>query len=571
MSVITAKDKPWLTEYPKEIPYEIVNYPHKNLYQFIQSLAQQYGKSPAFTNFNTTLSFNDTIARSQAFASYLQQKLGYQKGDRFAIMLPNLLQYPIVLYACLMSGIVAVNVNPLYTARELRHQLQDAQVKGIIIAENFAHIFAEVQNELPHIQDVIITRFGDEHTFIKGTIINVILRYIKKLVPPFHIENALNYHDIIRQGKQLRLTPPELALDDVALLQYTGGTTGLAKGAILTHKNLLANIYQVDAWIGSDVKEAELICITPLPMYHIFCCTVNALCFPSKGMHSILITNPRDITSFIKTLKKYPFHVMTGVNTLFKGLLNAPEFEQCPFSNVRFVIAGGMPLEKVVADKWQAVTGNVIIEGYGLTETSPIVFVNFLKNDSYTGGCGYPIPSTEISVRNEEGEEQPVGEPGQLWVKAPQVMQGYWNQPEETAKTLIDGWLDTGDICTMNEKGFFKIVDRKKDMILVSGFNVYPTEVEAVLSEHPGVQEICVIGLPCETTGEQVKAYVVPRTGSNLNIDQLKGFANENLTGYKRPKIYEFINELPKSNVGKVLRRALHDREKQIRETTTRI
>lgn len=566
---ITAKDKPWLAQYPDEIPAEITNYPHKNLGELILSLAQRYGDAPAFTNFNTTLSFQETITRAKAFAAYLQHELGYQKGDRFAIMMPNLLQYPVVLYGCLMAGIVAVNVNPLYTARELRHQLHDAQVKGIIIAENFAHTFADIRAELPEVKDVIITQFGDEHAFLKGALMNFVVRNIKKLVPNFHIENTLRYKTILKKGKQLTFTPPELDYNDTALLQYTGGTTGLAKGAILTHKNLLANIYQVDAWVGQAVEKTGYLCITPLPMYHVFCCTVNALCFPNKGMHSILITNPRDMKSFIQTLKKYPFHVMTGVNTLFKGLLHSPEFQHCDFSQVRFVIAGGMPLEKVVADKWQQVTGNVIIEGYGLTETSPIVFVNFLWNESYTGGCGYPLPSTEISVRDDDGKELSAGEAGQLWVKAPQVMQGYWNQPEETTKTLIDDWLDTGDICTMSEKGFFKIVDRKKDMILVSGFNVYPTEVEAVLSEHPDVKEVCVIGVPSDSTGEAVKAYIVPHEGAKLDAQQLKAFANENLTGYKRPKQYEFTDELPKSNVGKILRRELVEREKQKNQTSS--
>lgn len=559
---LTAKDKPWLKSYPSRVPEFLDSPPYPHLAAFIYSLAERYGTLPAFTNFGTTHSFQDIIQKAEYFAGFLQS-LGYQKGDRFAIMMPNLLQYPVVFYGCLLAGVIAVNVNPLYTARELRHQLHDAGAKGIIIAENFAHTFADVRTELPEVKDVVITAFGDELGFFKGMALNIAIRHFKKLVPNYRIDGAIDYKNALKQGRSHELQTPELSLDDTALLQYTGGTTGLAKGAKLSHRNLLANIQQVDCWIGNEVNESGLVLITALPLYHVFCCTVNALYFPSRGMHNILVTNPRDMKSFIRLLKKRPFHVMTGVNTLFKGLLHQPEFKHCGFSKLRFVIAGGMPLEKVVADEWQKVTGNVIIEGYGLTETSPIVFVNLLYNDAYTGGCGYPMPSTEISLHNDNGEEVPVGEPGVLWVKGPQVMQGYWQNDEATASTIVDGWLDTGDIATMNENGLFKIVDRKKDMVLVSGFNVYPTEVEAVLSEHPDVAEVCVIGVPSQATGEKVKAFIVRKAGSSLTADQLIGFANENLTGYKRPKEYEFIDELPKSNIGKVLRRELAEREKQ--------
>lgn len=559
-----ASHKPWLSQYHSDTPHQLPPAEYTNLAQFIEDMVARYGDLPAFSNFRTRLSFNIVLRRAKALAAYWQQELGYQKGDRLALMMPNILQYPVVLYACYLSGIVAVNVNPLYTARELKHQLKDAGVRGIVIVENFAHTFAEVQSELPQVKDVIITRFGDEHPFFKACLVNFVVKYVRKLIQPFHIERALSYQEVMRKGMQLSFQPVEMAANDIAMLQYTGGTTGVAKGAMLSHANLLANIAQVKAWVGSAIKEPSLICITPLPLYHIFCCTVNALCFTSLGMHNVLITDPRDMKSFINILKRHPFTVMTGLNTLFKGLLNQKDFSQLDFSKVRFVVSGGMPLEKIVSEQWQKVTGNVLIEGYGLTETSPIVCANLLENEEFTDGIGYPMPDTEISIRDNQDNPLPVDEAGELWVRGPQVMIGYWNQTEESQKALTaDGWFKTGDIARMNAQGFVKIVDRKKDMILVSGFNVYPNEVEAVLSEHPAVHECAVISVKHSNTGEAVKAFIVAKANQQISEHELREFAKQHLTNYKRPKIYEFIEELPKSNVGKVLRRKLSESERQ--------
>lgn len=559
-----ASHKPWLSQYHSDTPHHLPAAEYMNLAEFIEKMVERYGELPAFSNFNTSLSFQTLLRRAKAFAAYLQQELGYQKGDRLALMMPNILQYPVVLYACYLSGIAVVNINPLYTARELKHQLKDSGARGIVIVENFAHTFAQVQSELPQVKDVIITRFGDEHHFLKAWMVNFVVKYVRKLIQPFQIERALSYKEIMAKGMQLSFQPVEIAANDIAMLQYTGGTTGVAKGAMLSHANLLANIAQVKAWVGSAIKEPSLICITPLPLYHIFCCTVNALCFPSLGMHNILVTDPRDMKSFIGILKRYPFTVMTGLNTLFKGLLNQKDFAQLDFSKVRFVVSGGMPLEKIVSEQWQKVTGNVMIEGYGLTETSPIVCANLLENKQFTDGIGYPMPDTEISIRDNQDNPLPVDEAGELWVRGPQVMIGYWNQTEESQKALTaDGWFKTGDIARMNAQGFVKIVDRKKDMILVSGFNVYPNEVEAVLSEHPAVHECAVISVKHSNTGEAVKAFIVAKGNQQISEHELREFAKQHLTNYKRPKIYEFIDELPKSNVGKVLRRKLSESERQ--------
>lgn len=557
-----ASSKPWLAQYDANTPHQLPPIEPQNLAQFLETIVEKYADLPAFTNFDTTLSFREVFAKAKTLAAYLQQNLGYQKGDRIALMMPNILQYPIALYACYLSGIVAVNVNPLYTAPELKHQLKDAGVRGIIIIENFAHTFATIRHELPQIKDVIITRMGDEHGCLKGTLVNFVVKYVRKLVPPFHIEGTIAYKKLFQEAAHLTLQTVEMVPQDIAMLQYTGGTTGVAKGAMLSHANLLANIFQVKAWVEAAVEKPSLICITPLPMYHIFCCTCNALCVPSLGMHSVLVTDPRDMKGFVKILRKYPFSVMTGINTLFKGLLSQEGFADLDFSKARLVISGGMPLEKIVAEQWRQVTGNVLIEGYGLTETSPIVCANLLENEGFTDGIGYPIPDTEISIRDDQNQPVAIGEIGELWVRGPQVMLGYWNQTEETQKAIThDGWFKTGDIARMNEKGFVKIVDRKKDMILVSGFNVYPNEVEAALSEHPAIKECAVVGIKNPDSGEMVKAFIVVKPNMQVSEHDMRDFAKHCLTNYKRPKIYEFIDELPKSNVGKVLRRKLLERE----------
>lgn len=553
---------PWLAYYPEWLPKHFEALKFNNLSDFVIQMCRAYRDRPAYTNFGSTLTFDDIDRKSSILAAYLQQKLGYQKGDRLAIMMPNLLQYPITLYACFKAGIIAVNVNPLYTARELEHQLRDADVRGIVIAENFAHTLADVCAHLPSLKDIIITQFGDELGWGKGMIVNFVVRYIKQLVPNYYFEQSINYKHIFLSS-ELPFQAPEIDLDDIAVLQYTGGTTGIAKGAMLTHRNLLANIQQVTYWVGKGIDKPGMICITPLPLYHIFCCTVNAMCLPSLGMHNVLITNPRDTKSFVRTLKSYPFSVMTGLNTLFRGLLRSPNFKNLDFSHLRFVVSGGMPLDKGVADEWQNVTGNVIIEGYGLTETSPIVTANLLYNEGFTNGIGYPVSETLVKICDENGMPVETGAIGELWVKGPQVMKGYWRQPQETEESLKDGWFKTGDMATMDARGFCRLVDRKKDMVLVSGFNVYPSEVESVLNAHSDVLESAVIGIPYEKTGEAVKAFVVLKPEKKLTEEELRHYARANLTGYKRPKFYEFRSELPKSNVGKILRRDLMREERE--------
>ena len=474
----TPKDKPWLAHYPPQVPAELPEARFAHLGAYLQDIFTRYGEGRAFSNFGTTLTFAEIEARSRAFAAYLQRVLGYKPGDRLALMMPNLLQFPIVFYGCLRAGIVVVNVNPLYTAHELKHQLMDAEVKGIVIAENFASTLSEIHGSLPSIQHVILTRFGDELGFWKGKAVNAIVKYVMKLVPHHDLYNVISYRKILRKGRELPFAEAELNHDSIAMLQYTGGTTGLAKGAMLSHGNILANVEQIDYWIGSEIEQPGEVLITALPLYHIFCCTVNALVFPGRGMHSVMVTNPRDMAGFVKILRKYPFAVITGVSTLFKGLLLQEAFKGLDFSRLRFAVAGGMPLEKQVAEEWRSITGNVVIEGYGLTETSPVVCVNALHNKGYSGTIGYPLPSTEISLRDDHDQEVRDGEAGELWVRGPQVMLGYWRQPGESALAKTDdGWLKTGDIARMDADGQFRIVDRKKDMILVSGFNVYPNEV----------------------------------------------------------------------------------------------
>lgn len=550
--------RPWLAHYPDKVPADLPEQSFAHLGDYLDEMFARFGACRGFTNFGTTLTFAEVDRRSRAFAAYLQRVLGYKPGDRLALMMPNLLQFPIVFYGCLRAGIVVVNVNPLYTAHELKHQLMDAEVKGIVIAENFARTLSEIHGSLPSIEHVILTRFGDELGFAKGKAVNGIVKYVKRLVPHHDLYHIISYRQVIREGLKLAFVAPPLSRDDIAMLQYTGGTTGLAKGAILSHGNILANVQQVDCWIGSELDKPGEVLITALPLYHIFCCTVNALCFPGRGLHSVLVTNPRDMPTFVKILRKYPFAVITGVSTLFKGLLLQPGFKSLDFSRLRFVVAGGMPLEKTVADEWRKMTGNVIIEGYGLTETSPVICVNALYGKGYSGMIGYPLPSTEISLRDNDGREVALGEAGELWVRGPQVMRGYWRQEGESAHALEkDGWFKTGDIACMNPDGQLRIVDRKKDMILVSGFNVYPNEVEAVLAGHPAVLEVGCCGAPSKDSGEIVKAYIVVREGRETSVDELKAYARQHLTAYKCPKAYQFCRELPKSNVGKILRRKL--------------
>ena len=554
--------RPWLASYKENVPRTYSGSEYKNLGSFLEAMFARHADRPAFSNFRRTLSYREIGERARAFAAYLQNELGYQPGDRLALMMPNILQFPICLYGCMLAGVVAVNVNPLYTTRELEHQLNDSGVRGIVLAENFTRSVAEVRPQVPGLHDIIVTCYGDEMGWFWSPIVDFYVRHIGKLVPKYYLPGVIPFKKLLKTGRTLPFTPYDARPDDMAMLQYTGGTTGVAKGAMLSHANLLANAGQIKLWItGGNIGPGDVL-ITALPLYHIFCCTINALGFSGRGVHSVLVTNPRDIKSFITILRRHPPTMLTGVNTLFKTLLNTPAFRTLDFSRLRFVIAGGMPLEKTVSDEWQQLTGNIIVEGYGMTETSPLISVNQMDTKAYNGTIGYPIPGTDVSLRDDDGHPVPPGEAGEIWVRGPQVMKGYWQHEDETRRVMQDGWLKTGDIATMRPDGALKIVDRKKDMILVSGFNVYPSEVEAVLSQHPAVLEVACIGVPCAGSGEKVKAYIVPRAGGKPTVEALQKFAAANLTAYKRPKAYEFCDELPKSNVGKILRRELVAREK---------
>ena len=554
--------RPWLASYKEGVPHTFSGSKYENLGAFLEDMFARHADRPAFSNFRRTLSYREIGERARAFAAYLQHELGYQPGDRLALMMPNILQYPICLYGCMLAGVVAVNVNPLYTTRELEHQLNDSGVHGIVLAENFTRSVAGVRPQVPSLRDIIVTRYGDEMGAFWAPIVNFYVRHVAKLVPKYYLPGVIPFKKLLKIGRTLPFTRHDAKPDDMAMLQYTGGTTGVAKGAMLSHANLLANATQINLWIvGGNIGPGDVI-ITALPLYHIFCCTINSLGFSSCGVHSVLVTNPRDIKSFITILRRHPPTMITGVNTLFKTLLNNPAFRRLDFSRLRYVIAGGMPLEKAVSDDWQALTGNVIVEGYGLTETSPLVCVNHMDTATYNGTIGYPMPGTDVTLRDDSGALVPPGEPGEMWIRGPQVMQGYWQQPDETRRVLEDGWLKSGDIAVMRPDGALKIVDRKKDMILVSGFNVYPSEVEAVLAQHPAVLEVACIGVPCDGSGERVKACIVVRPGEKLTVEALQKYAAANLTGYKRPKAYEFFDSLPKSNVGKILKRELLAREK---------
>ena len=554
--------RPWLASYKEGVPHTFTGSEYENLGAFLEDMFARHADRPAFSNFRRTLTYRDIAERARAFAAFLQNELGYKPGDRLALMMPNILQYPICLYGCMLAGVVAVNVNPLYTTRELEHQLNDSGVRGIVLAENFTRSVAGVRPQVPSLRDIIVTRYGDEMGAFWAPIVNFYVRHVAKLVPKYYLPGVIPFKKLLKIGRKLPFTRYDAKPDDMAMLQYTGGTTGVAKGAMLSHANLLANATQINLWIvGGNIGPGDVI-ITALPLYHIFCCTINSLGFSSCGVHAVLVTNPRDIKSFITILHRHPPTMITGVNTLFKTLLNNPAFRRLDFSRLRYVIAGGMPLEKAVSDEWQALTGNVIVEGYGLTETSPLVCVNHMDVAAYNGTIGYPMPGTDVSLCDDNGAIVPLGEPGEMWVRGPQVMQGYWQHSDETRRAMQDGWLKTGDIAVMRPDGALKIVDRKKDMILVSGFNVYPSEVEAVLAQHPAVLEVACIGVPSEGSGEKVKACVVTRPGKKLTIEELQKFATANLTAYKRPKVYEFCDDLPKSNVGKILRRELVAREK---------
>ncbi|MGL5669202.1 MAG: long-chain-fatty-acid--CoA ligase FadD, partial [Shewanella sp.] len=522
----------------------------------------KYADQPAFINMGATLTYRKLEERSRAFAAYLQNELKLQKGDRVALMMPNLLQYPIALFGILRAGMVVVNVNPLYTPRELKHQLVDSGAKAIVVVSNFARTLEEVVDQTP-VKSVIITGLGDLLSAPKRTLVNFVVKYIKKLVPKYDLPHALSMRETLSRGRRMQYVKPVITGDDLAFLQYTGGTTGVSKGAMLTHKNVVANVLQANGAYSPALRDGNEFVVTALPLYHIFALTVNCLLFLHKGSQNLLITNPRDIPGFVAELKKYPFTALTGVNTLFNALVNSSDFAELDFSRLKLSIGGGMAVQKAVADKWQSITKTRLLEGYGLTEASPLLTCCPYNLDGYNGSIGFPAPSTLIQVRDDAGNVLPQGETGELFGKGPQIMKGYWQRPEETAKVIDkDGWLATGDIGYMDEQGFFYIVDRKKDMILVSGFNVFPNEVEEVVALHPKVIEVAAVGVPNDASGELVKVFVVAKDKS-LTADDIIKHCRAHLTGYKVPKLVEFRDELPKTNVGKILRRELRDEVKR--------
>jgi long-chain acyl-CoA synthetase len=553
-------ERPWLAHYPEGVPAQIDVNQYASVAAVIEEAFERFRQRPAFASFGKVLSYGQIDEMSRQFAGYLTGVLKLGKGDRIAIMMPNVLQYPIALFGALRAGLVVVNTNPMYTARELKHQLEDAGAKAIVVLDNFAATLQQVVAET-HVEHIITTGIGDL-LGTKGAVINFVLKHVKKMVPPFELPHAVRFTDALSKGAPHPLPKVQLGHDDVAFLQYTGGTTGVAKGAMLTHGNMVANMLQAGAWIGSNMKHGEEVVITALPLYHIFSLTANGLVFMRLGGLSWLITNPRDMPGFVKELKKSKFTALTGVNTLFNGLLNTPGFAELDFSRLHLSLGGGMAVQRAVAERWKKVTGCTLVEAYGLTETSPAVCINPLDLKDYNSSIGLPIPSTDVAIWSEENQPLPIGEVGELMVRGPQVMKGYWQRADETAKVLgADGWLHTGDIARMDDTGYVYIVDRKKDMILVSGFNVYPNEVEDVVMQHPGVAEVAAVGVPDEHSGEVVKLFVV-RKDPNLTVEELKKFCHDNLTGYKRPKLIEFRDALPKSNVGKILRRELRDEKK---------
>ncbi|MFZ5636930.1 MAG: long-chain fatty acid--CoA ligase [Pseudomonadota bacterium] len=551
-------ERPWYASYPAGVPQQIDAEEYPSIVSVLQSSLEKYRDRKAFTNMGQSLTYADVDRLSKQFAAYLLGELKLKKGDRVAIMLPNCLQYPIATFGILRAGLTVVNTNPMYTARELKHQLVDSGASAILVLDNFGKTVQDVVADTP-VKQVITTGLGDLLPFPKGAIVNFVLKYVKKMVPEYDIPGAVRFKNALTLGQMHTLPAIEIAPQDIAFLQYTGGTTGVAKGAMLTHRNLVANMQQASAWVSGVTSEGQELIVTALPLYHIFALTANGLVFMKIGAQNYMITNPRDMPNFVKELSAIPFTAITGVNTLFNGLLNTPGFDKIDFSHLRLTLGGGMAVQRAVAERWKQVTGCTLVEAYGLTETSPAACMNPMDLAEYNGAIGLPIPSTDACVKDEEGRILATGEVGELCIKGPQVMKGYWQRPEETAKVIDDdGWLHTGDMAKMDERGFFYIVDRKKDMILVSGFNVYPNEVEDVIAMMPGVLEVAAVGVPDDKSGEAVKVVIVKKD-PNLTAEQVKAHARENLTGYKQPRYVEFRTELPKTNVGKILRRELRD------------
>jgi len=551
-------EKIWLERYPDGVSSEIDPDHYKSLVDIFEECTEKYRDKVAFVCMDREMTYAELDEKSAQFAAYLQG-LGLKKGDPVAIMMPNLLQYPVAMFGALRAGMVVVNVNPLYTARELKHQLTDSGAKAIVILKNFAHTLAKIKDDVA-LDKIVLTEIGDLLPAPKRWIVNAVVKYVKKMVPSYSLHNTINFNSALAAGQGKKPERPEMSGDDLAFLQYTGGTTGVAKGAMLTHRNMVANLEQVSGVIVPLMNDGEEIVITALPLYHIFALTANCLTFIKHGGCNVLITNPRDMPGFVKELQKHKFTVITGVNTLFNGLLNTQGFKDLDFSSLKVALGGGMAVQRAVAEEWEKVTKTPLLEGYGLTECSPVVTTNPYDIKSYTGSIGIPLPSTDVKVVDEDGNEVPQGEPGEIWVKGPQVMTGYLGRPEATAESIKDGWFATGDMGKVDEHGFFFIVDRKKDMILVSGFNVYPNEIEDVLASHPKILEAAAIGVEDDSSGEVVKVVVVKKDDS-LTEKELLEFCRENLTAYKVPKLVEFRDELPKTNVGKILRRELREEE----------
>lgn len=551
-------EKIWLKHYPKSVPATLNVEQYSSIVKVFDEAVKKYPNLRAFTNLDHTLTFAELDRKSADFASFLQNELKLKKGDRIALQMPNCLQFPIALFGAIRAGLVVVNTNPLYTAREMKYQFNDSGAKAIVILANFAHLLEEVVKDTP-IESIVVTELGDMLPVPKKWIVNAVVKHVKKMVPPFSLPQAYKFHSALKIGSTAPFKEPELSLGDLAFLQYTGGTTGVSKGAMLTHGNVCANMMQICAWMGPLLTEGKEIIITALPLYHIFSLTVNCLSFMKYGSENILITNPKDIPAFIKEMQKYPFTALSGVNTLFNALMNHKDFMTIPFKQLKITVAGGMALQKAVAIRWKDMTKTLIVEGYGLTETSPVAACNPIDGNDQVGTIGLPLPNTDMKIIDDDGKELGLGDTGEICIKGPQVMQGYWQKPEETANVMTsDGFFKSGDIATILEGGYFKIVDRKKDMILVSGFNVYPNEVEDVIATMPGILEVAAIGVPDEKSGEVVKVFVVKKDEA-VTAEAVIKHCKDQLTGYKVPRSVEFRTELPKTNVGKILRRALRD------------
>jgi len=553
-------EKIWFDNYPPNAEKTIDVTKYGSLVEMFEAAVKRHPDMPAYINMGQVLTFRKLEERSRAFAAYLQNELRLEKGDRVALMMPNLLQYPIALFGALRAGLVIVNVNPLYTPRELEHQLNDSGAKAIVIVSNFAATLEKVVFNT-QVEHVILTRMGDQLSFGKRTLVNFVVKYIKKLVPKYKLPHAVSFREALSIGKQRQYVKPNLESSDLAFLQYTGGTTGVAKGAMLTHANMVANVFQAK-WVAQPLlKDAKVrVAAIPLPMYHVFALSVNCLLFIELGVTGLLITNPRDIPGFVKELKKQRIVALCGVNTLFNALLNNEHFKEVDFSALRLSVGGGAAIQGAVAKRWFETTGCHIIEGYGMTECSPLIAASRWDSTEHTGSIGVPVPNTDIRIMDDAGNEVPIGERGELWVKGPQVMKGYWNRPEDTAEVLHDGWMATGDIVEMGQDLNLRIVDRKKDMIIVSGFNVYPNEIEDVVAHNPKVNEVVAVGVPHPVSGEIIKIFVTKKDES-LTREELRSYCRQFLTGYKIPKEIEFRDELPKTNVGKILRRVLRDEE----------